>query len=768
MIKKLFFALTLFPLCAMSQEGVQLWTGHYSYNNIKDISFGNGIIYASAENAFFRYNELNEITKVSTIEGLSGKNITASLYDEETNRFLLGHENGSMQVSLEDTQEIIQVVDIVEKGSISPDVKQINDLMKFGEFIYIATNFGISLYNLNTLEFDDTYFIGENGAQVEVRKTTIYQDNIYAATNDGIYRAPVMNDNLIDFDQWERIRAGNWIAVQAFAGVMYAIDRGRRIFSFDGAFSSALFTFPQIVNDVEATEEYITITTEEEVFVYDTGFNVVVRIDSFIDFPDVEFNAALLVGNDLYIGSTEFGMLKTSLSNPSTAEEIHPQGPLRNSIFGMEKTATLLWNVFGFYDIFYNPFPSASPNRTEFNFGISYLEDNTWTDISYEDAFSIRVMAGVTADPNDETHLYVNSFHDGLLELTDNVPSALFNGTNTPEIPDTDPGNPNNLDYRLGKGAFDNNGDFWFTASQSSVPFDLIVRRANGSFQGFDADAALPNVNFGYSNIVIDRNGSLFFGGNTVGLIGFNESNNAENQFRGITDENNLPSDDVRALAIDNRGQLWIGTARGLRVLFNTSDFFNPESTPEPQEIIILDNGEASELLFQQFITDIEVDGSNNKWIATSDSGVFYLSSNGQETIHHFTTDNSPLPSNTINDIVIDGITGEVFIATTSGLLSFNGSATDPSENLSEVYAFPNPVRPGGDKVTISGLTSRANVKITDIEGNLVFETTSEGGSVEWNLTAFGRHNVASGVYLVLVSSQDGQDSTIKKIMVVR
>ena len=175
------------------------------------------------------------------------------------------------------------------------------------------------------------------------------------------------------------------------------------------------------------------------------------------------------------------------------------------------------------------------------------------------------------------------------------------------------------------------------------------------------------------------------------------------------------------------------------------------------------------ELLFEQVITDIEVDGSNNKWIATASSGVFYLSSNGQETLLRFTAENSPLPSNNVQDIAIDEFSGVVYFATVNGLVAYNGTSTAPRDNLEEVYVYPNPVRPSfTGNVTIDGLTANANVKITDIEGSLVFETTSEGGSVLWDTTAFGRYKVASGVYLVIITAEDAIETKISKIMIVR
>jgi hypothetical protein len=224
----------------------------------------------------------------------------------------------------------------------------------------------------------------------------------------------------------------------------------------------------------------------------------------------------------------------------------------------------------------------------------------------------------------------------------------------------------------------------------------------------------------------------------------------------------------VRAIAVDNRNQLWIGTIKGLRILSNSSSFLT-EDQMKTNPIIILEDGLAQELLYEQFITDIVVDGANNKWVGTADSGVFLLSPNGQETKYHFTTNNSPLPSNTINDIDINNSTGEVFIATNKGLISFKGTATEANEDLNNVYVYPNPVRPEFEgTVKIAGLLDKATIKITDIEGNLVYETTSEGGTIEWDTTAFGKYKVASGVYMIFISARDGIETKVKKVMIIR
>jgi len=286
------------------------------------------------------------------------------------------------------------------------------------------------------------------------------------------------------------------------------------------------------------------------------------------------------------------------------------------------------------------------------------------------------------------------------------------------------------------------------------------------SFQN-DLPTLIEDAN-GIDDLVIAGDGRIYIGTSNQGLAGYDPNTGSFARIFGEEEGANLPNDDVRALALDRNGTLWIGTRRGLRVLFSPSSIFT-ETGVATNSIIILQDGIAQELLNDQFVTEIVVDGANNKWVSTVDSGVFLFSPSGQETLQHFTEDNSPLPSNNVQDIALDPETGTVYFATTQGLVSFNGSNTGPAEDLEEVVVYPNPVRPSfSGEVTIEGLTARTNVKITDLTGNLVHEENTIGGSITWDTRAFGRHRVASGVYLILITGPDALETQISKLMIIR
>jgi outer membrane protein assembly factor BamB len=229
----------------------------------------------------------------------------------------------------------------------------------------------------------------------------------------------------------------------------------------------------------------------------------------------------------------------------------------------------------------------------------------------------------------------------------------------------------------------------------------------------------------------------------------------------------NLPSVFVKDIAEDLDGEIWIGTEEGMVVLYSTADLYDGGYGDYDFNFISLTVGtEVEHLLGTTYITTIAVDGGNRKWIGTSSSGVFCLSPDGMEEIYRFTAENSPLISNNVLDIGIDHESGEVYFATDKGLASFRADASLFDEEFSNVTVFPNPVLPDfSGPVTIQGLGYQSDVKVTDISGNLVFKTTSNGGTAIWDGKTLTGDRVQSGVYLIWAASVDGKGKEVAKIL---
>jgi len=783
MIKKLVVLIIyLFPLLHFPQDFSALWEGHFSFYEIIDVSQGNNKIYAAAENAIFSYDiQTNEVTKLTTIHGLSGELISTIKYSEAYELLIIGYENGLIEIAFDNDDNVLTVVDIIDKPTIPPDDKTINHFNEHNGLIYISTNYGISVYNLERLEFGDTYFIGDIGSQIPVNQTTIFQDYIYAAcfSGNGIRKALITNNNLIDYQEWTQINSGNWFATQTVSDNLYAARANRDLYNVNNDVFSLLFSYVDAPLDTREVNNQLIVTTKNNVFVYDNNYNLLSQVSVSSEF-DTEFTSATLDSESIYIGTKDFGILKTQIANPVVFEEIHPSGPLLNSPFSINAKANNLWVTFGEYDLFYNPYPL---NRR----GFSHLINDEWINIPFEDALGAISLNAISVNPLNETQVFISSFFSGLLEVNEDIPAFLYNHLNSGLESLTLPSNPNYVDIRVGPSTFDRNGILWTVTSRIDSPLKSF-NPSSSQWQSFSFTDLIPdgfNDNLGFGEIVIGNDETKWIGSYSFGLIGYNE-NNGSPLIKNISEEDqgNLSDEYVRALALDNRNQLWIGTIQGLRVLYNTSNFFTDDNV-NAEAIIILEDGIPKELLEGQFISDIKVDGSNNKWVATIGAGLFYLSSNGQETIYHFTKDNSPLPSNNVNDVSIDNQNGVVYIATARGLLSFKSGSSSPQENLTNAFVYPNPVRPHfnvvDDKVKIKDISENVNIKITDIEGNLVAEAESRrnlrhrgynleinGGTAYWNGKNLANNIVASGVYLVMLSDLDTFETKILKLMIVR
>tara|TARA_R110002050_G_scaffold94765_1_gene197054 strand:+ start:32468 stop:34819 length:2352 start_codon:yes stop_codon:yes gene_type:complete len=783
MFKRLFILFVfLFPLVQFAQDFSALWEGHFSYYNIKDVVKGNNKIYAASENAVFSLDiQTNNIEEITTINGLSGETISTIYYSDVYELLIIGYENGLIEIAFDNDDDILTVVDIIDKPTIPPTDKRINHFNAYENVVYVSTNYGISVFNLERLEFGDTYFIGNGGSQIQVKQTTIHNENIYAACLDGngLRKALISNPNLIDYQNWQTVISGDFLAVEASANKLYAVRTNRRIYEVVNDALTELFLYADVPVELQSVDDNLIVTTKNTVFVYDASFNLISQ--ALVDTTfNTQFNSASIDSEYIYIGTKDFGILKTLISSPVSYEEIHPEGPLLNIPFSIQAEPDGLWVTFGAYDLFYNPYPLNSR-------GFSHLKEDVWVNNPYSEVLEARCLNEITINLLNTNQVYISSYIDGLLAVTDDVPEILYNQTNSGLESWVFPSNPNLINIRVGPSTFDNNGLLWSLTSFVDRPLKSFNPSSN-QWQSFDfTDLIIDGFSggeLGYADIVIGNDETKWIASYKHGLIGFSESGGSQVIKSISKEEENMPTEFATALALDKRNQLWIGTYRGLRILYNTSGFFEDEDV-QVDEIIIEEDGIAKELLFQQFITDIEVDGSNNKWIATADAGVFYFSSDGQKTIFHFTKDNSPLPSNEINDVSIDNTNGTVYIATSRGLVSFSSGGSSTLDDLQEAYAYPNPVRPTfnivEEKVKIKDISENVNIKITDIEGNLVAEAQSrinqryrgfnleiDGGTAFWNGKNLANNLVASGVYLVMLSDLDTFETKVLKLMVIR
>ncbi|AGC76047.1 putative secreted protein (Por secretion system target) [Nonlabens dokdonensis] len=761
MKKVVFFIFLAFNITS-AQDFTDSWEGLFSFTTIVDIDESATAVYAASENAVFVYDlSSRTFTTLTTVNGLSGDEISQIHYSEDKSLLVIGYENGLLQI-VDQNGDVTDVVAIKDKQVIPPDNKKVNEFLESGDLIYIATDFGIAIYNLERLEFDDTYFIGNNGEQVPVSSLEIFNGFLYAATLDAsnnLRRAPIADPFLIDFMNWQQVNPDVWDEVIAFDAGLFAVTVGGFLAEFNGTtFANNITQFPSRVLDASATNDFLVFTLNNQIIIYDTSLSQFLTLIN-VNGESFEFTQAIVVGDDLFIGTEVNGMIRVNLLNQTDFEFIVADGPSRNAAFSIQTLPEELWVTYGSHDIFYTPDNAA--------LGISHFVEGGWINYTNDDIDGLLSVPTITINPENPTDLVVHSMNNGLLDFIDGVASTRY-GINNSSLTSILP--PSTFFVRIPDGEYDSQGNLWVI--QQQVDFALSRRNPSGNWTAFDVGSVFEEVPSGSSTtkLVITNDDKIIFGSTDGGLIGYDPT---LDQFTRLTDEvseGNLINPYVSALRIDQRNQLWIGSNLGLRVLFNVNSLFSDE-IQDARSIIIEDtNGIPRELLQDEAVLDIEIDGNNNKWVATASSGAFLFSPSGRETLFQFTTDNSPLPTNSVNDIAIDEETGKVYFATNKGIVAFQGErSSKPQENLESIRVFPNPVRPGFDgNVTIDGLTERARVKITDIEGNLVYEAVSQGGSIPWDTRSFSGNKVASGVYLLFISTSDNIETTVSKVMIVR
>jgi ligand-binding sensor domain-containing protein len=764
MKKALLFILLAANITA-AQDFTGSWEGLFSFTTIVDIEESSTAVYAASENAVFIY-DLNSrsFTTLTTVNGLSGDEISQIHYSEDKSALIIGYENGLLQIVDQDGQ-VNDVVAIKDKQSISPVDKRINEFIESGDLIYMATDFGIAIYNLERLEFDDTYFIGDNGIQVPVASIEIFDGFLYAATldaNSGMRRAPIADPFLIDFMNWNQINIDIWTEVITFDNRLFAVTVGRFLAELNttsGTFASTGIRLPQAIRDAHATSDFITFTSREAIYIYDRTLNQIYLIDD-IGGTSYNYTAGIVRGTILYAGTEAAGMIRINIQDQTDFDFIVADGPSRNAAFSISSSPGELWVGYGNHDVFYNPFPLE-------RLGISYLrEEESWVNYSFNDVLNAQSISSITVNPNDPNEVFLSSMQDGVVQFVDESAVTRFEQFNSSLFPTVDSNAPPpGIFYRISNSTFDRSGNLWVVQSLSD--FSLHKRIPSGQWTAFDLSDEITNVAQSATKIVVTQEGNIIYGTTSIGLVGFDPETS---QALSFNVDNNLINNYVASLRLDLNGQLWIGSNLGLRVLFNPNSMFT-ENPSDARSIIIEDtNGIPRELLADEAVLDIEIDGNNNKWVATASSGAFLFSPSGRETIFQFTTDNSPLPTNAVNDISIDESSGKIYFATDKGIVAFQGErSSKPEDNLESVRAFPNPVRPGFEgNVTIDGLTDRARVKITDIEGNLVYEAVSQGGSIPWDTRSFSGSKVASGVYFLFISTNDNIETTVSKLMIVR
>ncbi|SFI75627.1 Por secretion system C-terminal sorting domain-containing protein [Kaistella treverensis] len=734
----LFFWILYFPAQKISSGK---WSDLFSYNNVLVIREDAGKLIAATKNGIFFYTPATgEISKLSKANGLHEVKISAFDYNAETKTGLVGYENGSLDVISPDG--ITYVVDIPIATGYSGD-KKINHISISGNLAVISVGYGVSIFRLDRKEFGDTaFFTNSVGVYEPAREAVIKENMVFAVTPNGLKKHAI-DVTFPIYREWTMVSSGDF--TQISSGNTTVFSSKNRVFFGNGNSFSALAGSFNDIRDVQVTDQNIIVTDQTKVLIYSLSGSLVKSFDA-----KEQLNTAIFSQSKIFAGTQVSGILTES------GEVLKPDGPYSNTSYKIDLVDDQIVISSGGREGYNEPIYR--------NLGYYHFNGKEWI---YPDFFktfqgALNVLDAVINPAKKEEIFFVNyTFEAGKKGIYRMVDDVLKNKYITEDA----------FYKRIGGLTFDDNNQLFASTSEQAGKF---------GFYHYDAGADQFNlttvVSGGDTQKPFAEDGILYLFSPYFdirgGLVIYDYNNTpavrGDDRFTVIRKENNLPASGVVSAALDKNDDLWIGTRIGLRVLQNPKSAIG-EASPQAEPIIIEENGVGEELFRDTQILQIEVDSGNQKWISADGGGVFYLSANGEKTLQHFTRENSPLPTNDVTDIKVDKATGKVYFVTVEGVVVYQGDVVNVNDNFADVLVYPNPVVYSQHKrnVKIRGLAAKTNIRITDTAGNLVHQAVARGGFYEWNLLNHRGARVASGIYFVLMTNEDGTDTATAKIAVV-
>lgn len=718
------------------------WSDLFSYNNVLAIREDGNRLIAATENGMFFYTPASgELSKLSKANGLHEVKISAFDYNPQTKIGLVGYQNGSMDVIT--PEGITYVVDIPIATGYAGD-KKINHISITGNLAVISVGYGVSIFRLDRKEFGDSAFFTSGGVYEAAREAVIKDNVVYAVTATGL-KSHEINVTFPIYSTWNTIVGESYNHISNGSVIAYSNTNTVR-YGNGTTFSNLPRSFSNI-QDVLVTPEHIVVTDISSVSLFSTAGNFIKSYDA-----GELLNSAIYADSKIYAGTRISGIKNEA------GDSLKPDGPYSNTSYKINLHENQIVISTGGRDGFNTPIYR--------NLGYYHFNGTSWVypELFRNSTVPFNVLDAVI-NPSKPTEIFFTNytFQDGskgIYRMDDNQFAKIYANT----------GGAYN---RVVGCVFDENNQLLisqWSAKGSSGEIGFYHYNPTTDQFGFVSSVTAGLVQKPFAKGGILYIPAPFF--SSGGLLVYDYKNTpavtGDDRFKILRKNNNLPADGVVSANIDKNDDIWIGTRIGLRIISNPSSFISEEN-PQAEPIIIEENGLGEELFRDSSILQIEVDAGNQKWISIDDGGVFYLSSTGEQTLMHFTKENSPLPSNSVTDIKVDNKTGKVYFVTLDGVMVYQGDVLNVTSDFGDVLVYPNPVVYSKYKgnVRIRGLAEKTNIRITDAAGNLVHQAISRGGYYEWNLNNHRGVRVASGIYFVLMTNADGTDTATAKIAVV-
>lgn len=729
-----------FSVFAQNNTPTYSWRMHLPYNSVKDvIDLGDKLLVHSDIGIYTFDLKSGEITYLTKVDGLAETAVSNIGFSKSVNTIVISYLNGDLDLIKDNN---IINIPAIKRASIV-GLKEVYEIKVYGSVAYLATSFGVVVIDLDKEEVVDDYQnLGMNGVSLPVFSLALLNDSLYLGTTEGIKKAPSnsANVNLKNFQSWRtESQYDSAVNLTTHSGGVFFTHKNSLVSYANGSYTQ-----------IESNSDYRSVSSTQ-------GKLLVCRLDGILQIDKsgttelgevASRNAIFDSGNNLWFGGFYTGLIKKDIAG--NYGYVSQQGPYGPSSYDMQGSGNKMWVTSGGHTSAFSP--------SYISTGIYTYEDGDWTNLKLKDT-GVAGMLDLTNLYIDELETYVGSFGYGMLVLENGKTKKKYTTANS-TLKDAVPGRA----VALGM-AKDSKGNLWVSNYDTERP--LLVRRPDGSWEDFKVGVKrlgeMVVDEYDQVWIVVPRNSSS-------GILVVREE---EGVLESILLNTNaasgaLPNNNVKALAVDKDGEIWIGTETGVAVVYNPNLVFDRDPNGNAQQIIIDDGNDVGYLLGNEVVNDIKIDGGNRKWIATN-NGAWLVKEDGSAVISHITSETTPLPNNNVNCLGIVPNTGEVFFGTNAGIASFRSDATEASQTHANTLVFPNPVDGGYDgPITISGLPEDATVKIVDIAGRVVYELVANGGTAVWNGRNFNGELPQTGVYLIFTGNKESDDTLVSKLLIVR
>lgn len=782
MKKHIVLSLSLCYMMALqlsAQTAIGEFRSHISTKSFFSVAADDETVYAAANNGLMllekssMYDDEAQIYSWSKVDGLSDIDIVKILYNKPNDALIICYNNGNIDIIREN--RVTNISDVKDKQLSGS--KRLNSCRALGDSAFLVYPFGIVIVDLKELIIADTWFTKRDNHQIVPTDVTCGKQKYYVSTEEGIFSIPKTSNILSDFTQWTAETPWNAFLLAASSDRIFAIKKA------DTGIPDSLFMLSDngwentgksylAISHMNCQHDTLAICSWISVELLDKNLE---RLYNAVWIENGRYPNArecVLDGDIIWVADNVYGLVLNNMtyyshrfytsSGPSIdyVESVTSCNGIVAAVHGSRKAST------AFSPGFRYPSLSWYQNQQWYH--------NDYDFLTYDTTQNTYDLTNIAINPKDDSEWGIASWGNGIFLCKNQRPIAHYNAANSP-LDSIYTGNTfvSGIQY-------DAKGNLWLTNSYSNTMLKML--EPNGTWHAYNITSGVVTNDLEEvvaDNLLVDSRGYKWVNFprdnmyNRYHLIAFTENGTYDNpgdDKLARVDMNvaaEVSSSTVYCMAEDLDGEIWIGTDKGIKVIYYPEKIFSGGAYP--RNILLEQDGYVSVLFEYEQITAIAVDGANRKWIGTGKAGVFLMSENGQEQLLHFTAEDHPLFSNQIESINVNQLTGEVFFATSKGLVSYKGTATAGFETYEDLPVYPNPVPHGySGMIAVNGLKTNSLCKITDSSGKLVWQGYSNGGQLVWDGKDHYGNRPASGVYYVMASDEDGKEKIVTKFVFVR